>query len=103
MITVWSTILAVALANAAIKAAGPILLGNRDLPPKAKAVTALLASALLAALVVTETLGGEGRFALDARLVGLTVAALVLLLRAPVLVVVASAVVATAVTRACFG
>jgi hypothetical protein len=52
---------------------------------------------------VTETLGGEGRFAFDAKVVGLAVAAPALLLRAPVLVVVALAAVATAVTRAYFG
>ena len=102
MTALWATILAVALANAVIKAAGPILVGDRQMPPKAKAVAALLASALLAALVVTETLGGGGRFAFDAKVVGLAVAALALLLRAPVLVVVALAAVATAVTRAYF-
>lgn len=103
MTALWAAILTVALANAAIKAAGPLLVGDRELPPRANAVTALLASALLAALVVTETLGGEGRFAFDAKVVGLAVAALALLLRAPVLVVVALAAVATAVTRAFFG
>ena len=103
MISLWATILAVALANAAIKAAGPILVGDRDLSPRANAVTALLASSLLAALVVTETLGWEGRFAFDAKVVGLAVAALALLLRAQVLVVIALAAVATAVTRAHFG
>lgn len=103
MIALWATILTVALANAAIKAAGPLLVGDRELPPRANAVIALLASALLAALVVTETLGGEGRFAFDAKVMGLAVAALALLLRAPVLAVVALAAFATAVTRAFFG
>ena len=87
----------------AIKAAGPILVSDQELSPRANAATALLATALLAALVVTETLGGEGRFAFDAKIVGSAVAALALLLRAPVLVVVALAAVATAVTRAYFG
>lgn len=103
MIALWVSILAVAVANAFMKAAGPVLLGDRELPPRASAVIALLASALLAALVVTETLGGDGRLALDARAVGLAVAALALLLRAPVLVVIALAAVATAVVRAFFG
>src|SRR5215216_3100727 len=51
--TLWITIVAVALASAAIKAAGPMLVGGRDLPPRAAAIVALLAPALLAALVVT--------------------------------------------------
>ena len=59
MTTLWVTIIAVALANAAIKAAGPVLVGGRDLPPRVVAVIALLAPALLAALVVTETFGEE--------------------------------------------
>jgi branched-subunit amino acid transport protein len=42
--------------TAAIKAAGPILLGGRDLPPRFLGVISLLAPALLAALVVTATL-----------------------------------------------
>jgi branched-subunit amino acid transport protein len=44
------------LVTAAIKAAGPILLGGRDLPPRFLGVISLLAPALLAALVVTATL-----------------------------------------------
>ena len=103
MISLWATILTVALANAAIKAAGPILVGDRDLSPRANAVAAVLALSLLAALVVTETLGRKGRFAFTAGVVGLAVAALALLLRAAVLVVVALTAVATAVARAFFG
>ena len=71
----WITIVAVALANAATKAAGPILVGGRELPPSANAIIALLAPALLAALVVTETFGEDGRLILDVegRLVGVAV------------------------------
>ena len=57
MSVLWVTILVVALASAAIKATGPVLFGGRELPPRARAVIALLASALLAALVVTQTFG----------------------------------------------
>ena len=53
MTTVWLTIAAVAVASAAIKAAGPVLIGGRPLPALAGRVIALLAPALLAALVVT--------------------------------------------------
>ena len=47
MITLWVTIVAVAIANAAIKAVGPVLVGGRDLPPRIVSVIALLAPALL--------------------------------------------------------
>jgi uncharacterized membrane protein len=98
--TLWITIIAVALANAAIKAAGPVLVGGRDLPPRVVAVIALLAPALLAALVVTETFAEEQHLVLDERAIGVAVAGLALALRAPVLIAVALAAVATALTRA---
>jgi uncharacterized membrane protein len=96
----WITIVAVALANAATKAAGPILVGGRELPPSANAIIALLAPALLAALVVTETFGEDGRLILDERAVGVAVAAVALALRAPVLLAVVLAALATALARA---
>ena len=100
MTTLWVTIIAVALANAAIKAAGPVLVGGRDLPPRVVVVIALLAPALLAALVVTETFGEERHLVPDERAIGVAVAGLMLALRAPVLIAVALAAVATALTRA---
>ena len=100
MTTLWVTIVAVALASAAIKAAGPVLVGGRELPPRAIGVIALLAPALLSALVITETFGGDRHLVLDERAIGVTVAAAALALRAPVLVAVALAAVATALVRA---
>jgi len=100
MTTLWVAIVAVALASAAIKAAGPALVGGRELPPRAVAIIALLAPALLAALVVTETFGEEGHLILDERAVGVAVAAAALALRAPVLLAVALAAVTTALVRA---
>ena len=100
MTTLWVTIIAVALANAAIKAAGPVLVGGRDLPARVVAVIALLAPALLAALVVTETFGEDRHLVLDERAIGVAVAGPMLALRAPVLIAVALAAVATALTRA---
>jgi hypothetical protein len=100
MTTLWVTIAAVALASAAIKAAGPVLVGGRELPPRAIGVIALLAPALLSALVITETFGGDRHLVLDERAIGVAVAALALALRAPVLVAVALAAAATALVRA---
>jgi hypothetical protein len=82
------TIVAVALANAATKAIGPILVRGRELPPSVGAIIALLAPALLVALVVTETFGKDGWLVLDERAVGVAVAAVALALRAPVLLAV---------------
>ena len=91
--------MAVTLASAAIKAAGPILVGGRELPPRVNAVIALLAPALLAALVVTETFGEDGHLVLDERALGVGVAAVALALRAPVLLAVALAALVTALAR----
>ena len=99
MTTLWVAIVAVALASAAIKAAGPALVGGRDLPPRAVSVIALLAPALLAALVVTETFGEGRHLVFDERAVGVGVAAVALALRAPVLLAVALAAIATALVR----
>jgi uncharacterized membrane protein len=100
MTTLWITIIAVALASAAIKAAGPVLVGGRELPPRAVGVIALLAPALLSALVITETFAEERHLVLDERAIGVAVAATALALRAPVLVAVALAAATTALVRA---
>ncbi len=100
MTTLWVTIVAVAVASAAIKAAGPVLVGGRELPPRAVSVIALLAPALLAALVVTETFGADRQLVVDERAAGVAVAAVALALRAPVLVAVLLAAVTTALVRA---
>ena len=99
MSALWVAIVAVTLASAAIKAAGPILVGVRELPPQVNAVIALLAPALLAALVVTETFGDDGHLVLDERALGVGVAAVALALRAPVLLAVALAALVTALAR----
>ncbi len=100
MSALWVAIVAVTLASAAIKAAGPMLVGGRELPPRVNAVIALLAPALLAALVVTETFGDDvGHLVLDERALGVGVAAVALALRAPVLLAVALAALVTAVAR----
>jgi branched-subunit amino acid transport protein len=102
MTSVWITIGVLAVATAAIRASGPVLLGGRDLPPRAMAVIALLAPALLAALVVTQTVGDPagGALELDARLLGVIAAGGALLAGASTLPVIAVAAIATAVARA---
>ncbi len=100
MTTLWVTIVAVAIASAAIKAAGPVLVGGRDLPPRIVSVIALLAPALLTALVITETFSEDRHYVLDEKAVGVAVAGVALALRAPVLLAVALAALTTALIRA---
>jgi branched-subunit amino acid transport protein len=97
---VWICVVVVGLATVAIKAAGPLLLASHSPPPRAQAALEHLAPALLAALVVTQALGGDnGGFTVDARLAGLAAGAVALLLRAPLLVVITVAAVAAALVR----
>ena len=99
MNALWIAIVAVAMANAAFKAVGPVLAGDRDLPPRVNAVVELLTPVLLAALVVTGTLGEGGHLTLDARALGVGVAGVALALRAPILLAVVLAALVTALIR----
>ena len=92
-------VMAVGLGTMAIKAAGPVLLGDRPLPSSVQRVVALLAPALLAALVATAAFADGQRLAIDPRAAGLAVAAVAIALRAPVLLVVVLAAATAAVIR----
>ena len=96
----WVLVTLVGAATVIFKAAGPVLLGGRDLPPRVGGVLATLAPALLAALVVTQAVAGDRRLVFDARLLGLAGAVVALRLRAPVLLVVVVAAALTAAARA---
>ena len=100
MSRIWLVVLAVGLATVAIKAAGPVLLGGRALPPRAAGVIALLAPALLAALVAINTFGDERALTVDARLAGVAAAGVAIWRRAPLLLVVVLAASVTALIRA---
>lgn len=101
MTVVWITIAGLCVATAIIKGFGPVVFGARDLPGLLARAIPLLAPALLAALVVTETLGGVGRsLVIDARVGGLIVAGFAIWRRWPLAVVVLSAAAATALLRA---
>jgi len=101
MTAVWITVLGLCVATAIIKGFGPLVFGGRDLPGVLARAIPLLAPALLAALVVTETVGGTGRsLVIDARLGGLVVAGLAIWRRLPLAVVVLCAAGTTALLRA---
>lgn len=95
----WVTIGALALGTAVLKLAGPLALGGRPLSPKAMNVVELFASALLAALVVVETFGKGRSLTVDARVLGVLFAAVMLTRRTPMFAVVVGAAVVTALAR----
>lgn len=99
MTAIWVMIAVLALATAALKVAGPLAFGGRPLRAAVLGVVELLASALLAALVVVETFGEGRSLVLDARVVGAAFAAIAVWRRAPMIVVVVGAAAVTALAR----
>ena len=99
MSDVWTAVIVVGAATVAIKAVGPVAVGGRELPPRLMRLIELLAPAVLAALVVTQVVGGDHEIVLDERLAGLLAAIVALTRRAPLLAVVAAAAVTTALVR----
>jgi hypothetical protein len=96
---VWVTVAVLALGTAVLRLAGPLALGGRPLSDSALSVVELLASALLAALVVVETFGKGRTLTLDARVLGVAFAAIALTRRAPMIVAVLAAAAVTAIVR----
>jgi uncharacterized membrane protein len=100
-VTAWATIAALCAGTVVLKASGPVALRGRGVPPRAMAVIALVAPAVLTALVAYQTFGDtRPGLVLDARVVGLGVAAAGIAARLPMLAIVLLAAVATALTRA---
>jgi branched-subunit amino acid transport protein len=99
MSAAWTAVLVVGLATVALKAAGPVLAGGRELPQGSARVVNLLAPALLAALVATQAFASEEALVLDERGAGLVAGGGAILLKAPLLVVVLVAAVTAAGLR----
>jgi branched-subunit amino acid transport protein len=98
-VTLWVAILAAAAVSMTFKAAGPAVLGERELPAAARNVIALMAPALLAALIVIHV-GGPRWAELNWPMVaGLAATAVAWLLRAPLLVAAGAGVVVAALIR----
>jgi branched-subunit amino acid transport protein len=95
----WVVIAVVGAVTMAFKASGPVLLGRRQLPPRVTAVVDVLAPAMLAALVATQTVGGDREIVVDERVLGVAAGAVAVALRAPLLVVMTVAAVVAAGVR----
>jgi branched-subunit amino acid transport protein len=95
----WIVVALVGAATVAFKAAGPVLIGRRELPPRIQSVVELLAPVMLIALVVTQTFGGDEEIAVDARVAGVGAAVVAIWLRAHVIVAMAVAAAVTAGIR----
>ena len=87
----WVVVAVVGIATIAFKAAGPVLIGRRALPPTIQSLVDLLAPLMLVALVVTQTFGGDEEITVDARVAGVGAALVAIVLRAHVIVAMAIA------------
>ena len=95
----WVVIAVIGAVTILLKASGPVLLGGRELPPRALALVEVLAPAMLAALVVTQTVGGDREIVFDERIVGVAAGVVAIWLRAPLIVVMVVAAAVAALIR----
>jgi len=102
MSAVWLAVIIVGGGTIALKAAGPALLGGRALPARLDGAVNLLAPALLASLVIDQTFASGRHLTLDARVAGVTAAAVAIAARAPLLATIVIAAFATALFRVAF-
>lgn len=97
--TLWTAVLAAALLCFALKAVGYLIPPRWFEAPAPSRIVDLLTVALLGALVAVQTLGAGQQIVLDARVPALVVAAGLLIVRAPFLVVVVAAALVAALLR----
>jgi branched-subunit amino acid transport protein len=95
----WATVLLVGLGTVLLKAVGPVGVAGRRLPQQVTNLLELVAPAILAALVVTETFASERSLVVDARLAGLLAGIGAVALRLPIWAVIVCGGVATALVR----
>lgn len=101
--SMWLAVLAACALAYLLKLAGYLVPQHVLDIPWVHRVTPLLPVALLTALIITQSvLTNEGHLVADARLAGVGVAVVLLILRAPFLVVVGAAAVTAAAVRAIF-
>ena len=99
--TLWVAVVVASVASLLIKLAGYLVPDTWLAGERTQRVTTLLPVALLAALVVVQTVVGPGgSLVLDARIVAVGVAIVLLLLRANFLVIVLAAGATAALLRA---
>lgn len=96
---IWAAILLGAAGCYLLKLAGLSVPAHWLETPVVNRISDLLPIALLAALAAVQTVAAGTRLVLDARLAGVAAAVVALLLRAPFLVVVASAAGRAALVR----
>lgn len=98
----WAAVALLAVTTFALRAFGPFSVGGLAFGPRTMRVLSLLPAALLAALVVTETVISDGDLDVDARLAGVGFAGILLWREVSVVWVVIAAAAVTALLRLAF-
>ena len=96
----WLLVALIGAATIVLRGSAPAVLGGARTGPALMGAMELLAPALLAALVATQVFSTGRQLVLDERALGLGAAAVALLLRAPLLAVIAAGALTTALARA---
>ena len=96
----WLAIGVLAAISFALKAVGPVVVGDRPLDRRAARILELLPVPMLTALVVVGTLGAGQSVHVDARLPAVGVAAVCIARRLPFPVVICAAAATAAALRA---
>jgi hypothetical protein len=96
----WQIIILASIAVLALKLVGYVIPPKLFEKPTPARVTNLLTVALLAALIMVQTLGAGRGISIDARVPALLVAAGLLALRVPFILVIAAAAITAALIRA---
>lgn len=100
MTSTWLVVIASSVGAYALKLTGYLIPAPVLARPSVRRVAALLPVALLAALVVVQTLAAGPALVVDARLAGVAAAVIALALRAPFLIVISIAAAVAAAARA---
>lgn len=96
----WWLVIALAAGAYGFKVLGLIVLGGRRVPDRLERCLALIPAALIAALVVKDTLTIGQHVQVDARAAGVGVAVIAASRRAPLIVVIVLGAAVTAAVRA---
>jgi branched-subunit amino acid transport protein len=95
----WLLIAVLAVGTVLMKTLGPVLAGGRQPPAPLTRVIALVAPALISALIMTGTFTQGQQLIIDARAVGVGVAAVALWFRVPAALAMLIGVVVCALLR----
>lgn len=99
MIIAWIIVLGSALIAFGLKLTGYLIPAGVLSSPRIQSLLGGVTVALLAALVAVQTFSTSGQFVVDARALALVVAAILLWMRAPFLIVVIAGAAVAAIAR----